>query len=183
MMAAVLASCANRSLKPSVKLLDSQSQPQDWSFSGRLALANGRDGGSGQLSWEQAGETSELQFVGAFGRGSWQLSVVPGEAVLRLNDGRVYRAGDVKQLIDQHSQWDIPLDALQNWVLGLPANTGKVSTRTDKIGRLEVLVQQGWRVTYNGYYDVDGTWLPRKLYAKKDGNTVRLIVKQWQISG
>jgi outer membrane lipoprotein LolB len=157
------------------------SEISEWHLQGRLALSNGRDGGSGQLSWHQADRRAELQFIGALGRGSWRLKVDDDLAELETAEHGVLQAPDVETLVSDRLGWQIPVDSLRYWVLGGldPLRTGH--DNFDRNGRLTYLRQAGWLVEYEGWIEVGDHWLPRKVTASQDGNRVRILVKNWRL--
>ena len=91
----------------------------DWALHGRLALSNGRDGGSGQLTWRQGLQEAELRFIGALGRGSWRLQVTAEQAELETAESGLLRAPDVGSLVRDHLGWEIPVDSMRYWVVGM----------------------------------------------------------------
>jgi outer membrane lipoprotein LolB len=155
----------------------------DWKLQGRLALSNGRDGGSGQLTWQQSPQRADLQFIGALGRGSWRLRVIENLAELETAQIGLVQAPDVQTLLRQHLDWEIPVDSMRFWVLGRLNPEEPGSDNFDRRGRLLRLRQSGWLVEYDGWIDVTGVWLPRKVTASRDGNQVRILVKTWTVSG
>lgn len=154
---------------------------QNWRLSARLAMSNGRDGGSGQLEWEQRGERAELRFHGAFGRRGWRLLATPEESILDLPTGERFSAPRVEDLVREHVGWEVPLDALRYWVRGQVAPDAPARTRHDRSGRLALIQQHRWRVEYEGHLEIGGTTLPRKITANRDGNRIRLLIKRWTI--
>ena len=46
----------------------------DWSLQGRVALSNGRDGGSGRIDWQQQGGHYSVALSAPITRQSWRLS-------------------------------------------------------------------------------------------------------------
>lgn len=170
----VVAGCAARQPRePVPPAMDS------WKMQGRLALANGRDGGSGTLFWEQSPSSTQLQFHGALGRGSWRLAADRSGAVLTLSDSRQFRAPSVSELIERHIEWDIPVDALTHWVLGRPApGTHQIGHGYD--GHIDLLQQFDWTIEFDGYRPISGHVLPRKIVARRGGDEVRLIVSDWE---
>ena len=155
----------------------------DWTLLGRLALSNGRDGGSGQLTWRQGPQRSDLKFIGTLGRGSWRLQVTEEAVELETAETGVLRAPDVETLVRDQLGWEIPFDSMRFWVLGM-LDPGREGTNSfDHRGRLIRLHQAGWLVEYHGWIDVDGVWLPRKVSASQDSDRVRILVKSWTVSG
>ncbi len=155
----------------------------NWTLQGRLALSNGRDGGSGQLTWQQGPQRADLQFIGALGRGSWRLQVTESLAKLDSAQTGVVQAADVQTLLHQHLDWEIPVDSMRFWVLG-KLNPGQPGVDNfDRRGRLLHLRQSGWLVEYDGWIETAGVWLPRKVTASRDGSRVRIMVKNWTVPG
>jgi len=152
----------------------------EWSITGRLAVANGRDGGSGELRWRQGRQRAHLQFVGALGRGSWELRISPGDARLSLADGSVYRAPDVESLARQYLAWDIPVTSLRYWIEGRPAPGAAHAASRDDEGRLVVLEQLGWTIRFDGQLPTERGERPRKMTARRGEEQVRLLIREWR---
>ncbi|MDX1570606.1 MAG: lipoprotein insertase outer membrane protein LolB [Xanthomonadales bacterium] len=158
--------------------------PDQWQLSGRLALSNGRDGGSGELEWDHGLAVpghDELRFHGALGRGSWRLKVTPDVAVLKTGDGQVQSAGDVSELVEHRTGWRIPVRALAHWVTGNPQPDVAHVPVDDSSSRSESFRQHDWLVTIEGYHQLGDRWLPRKIIARRDGDEVRLLIRSWQL--
>lgn len=152
---------------------------EHWQLKGRLALSNGRDGGSGTLTWQNSPQVSQLAFVGAFGRGSWRLTVTPGQAELTLSDGQIRRAADVTALIEAATGWQVPVQALRHWVTGQAEPGVPASVEAHPEGYLTSLRQHGWLVQFAGRRQVGDTSAPRKITATRGDERVRLLVKSW----
>ena len=93
-----------------------------WALAGRVALSNGRDGGSGQLEWTQGGGRTHLLLSAPITRQSWMLDVDPrGGATLQgLPEGSL-GGDDAAQLVQDATGWDIPVAALGCWLRGVAA--------------------------------------------------------------
>lgn len=154
---------------------------QRWGLRGRLAVSDGEDGGSGTLIWQQAPESTRMDFHGALGRGAWRLSVDPGEAELVLADGRNYRADSVDTLVRRELGWRIPVSDLSWWVRGLEAPGPVEGRRLDAEGNLVELSQRGWIIEYGRYRDMDGVSLPSKMTARRAERSVKLAVREWSL--
>jgi len=152
-----------------------------WSLSGRLAASDGKEGGSGALTWEQNASDTHMSFRGAMGKGAWELEAVPGKARLRFADGRDYSASTIAQLITAHMRAKVPVDALSWWVLGLARPSEWEDRQLDGEGRITNLRQFGWDVTFSGYKLKDQVWLPGKLVARNQQHTVKLAISDWTL--
>ncbi len=171
--------CATRQPTPAIEPL---AVPAQWELEGRLALANGRDGGSGTLSWSHRDNLSQLAFVGAFGRGAWRLTVTPVSAEIVLNDGQVRRAPEVGELVADLTGWQIPVEALTWWVVGSGQPGFPASEQRHESGYLTALRQHGWQVKFEGRLSAGSGTLPRKITAVRGNDRVRLLVKRWRLA-
>ena len=160
-----------------------------WSLAGRVALSNGREGGSGRIDWRQLGPRYEIELSAPVTRQGWRLSGAPGaEVVLDGLDGGPRRGTDAQALLREATRWDIPVDALAQWVRGTAADQARHGPATLAFGadgRLATLEQDGWRIAYSGWQPAPGTTaeLPGRVDATRGGARVRLVVDQWQPGG
>ena len=152
-----------------------------WALKGRLAVDDGEDGGSGHLDWQKSGRNFSMSFYGALGRGAWQLNADENSAVLKMADGKVYRAKTSGELVEQRIGWKIPVNALAWWVRGISAPGAWEMRELDGHGNLLKLSQQGWEIEYSRYQDSGGVSMPRKLTARRPPYTVKLAVQHWNL--
>ncbi|HMB60297.1 MAG TPA: lipoprotein insertase outer membrane protein LolB [Xanthomonadales bacterium] len=154
---------------------------KDWTLDGRLAIHDGKDGGSGSIIWVQAGSETELRFRGALGQGAWRLQAGETGARIELANGEVHRASSVAELVKQQVGWVIPVEALSWWVRGL-AQPGKQESRSlDDQGRLLKLAQAGWEVDFGKYADLYGATVPERITARRGKYLVKLVVRNWTL--
>lgn len=150
-----------------------------WRMTGRLAVSDKKEGGSGHFSWETSRSGSRMGFHGALGRGAWQLVADNSGAELELADGTVRRADTVERLVRLQVGWEIPVNNLAWWVRGLAA-PGEVTRQViDDQGNLTELQQDGWTIDYGNYRDFEGINLPVKLFARQSDWKVKLAIKEW----
>lgn len=154
----------------------------EWRLSGKLAASDGKDGGSGNFSWQRTSDLTFLSFRGAMGKGAWELEASDGLARLRFADGREYSASSLAQLVTSHLSARIPVDALSWWVLGLARPNGWKVRELDEVGRITHLQQFGWSVDFSGYREQQQLWLPGRLVARNGENTVKLVISEWTVS-
>jgi outer membrane lipoprotein LolB len=141
---------------------------QDWSLSGRIAVSNGSQGGSGRIDWQQAGERYAVSLSAPVTRQSWRLS---GDAAVAM--------------LHETTGWDIPVRALADWVRGVgapPAEFGQARVIYGEGGRPARLEQAGWVIDYTKWQDAGQPVLPARLVATRGQAKVRLIVDQWSLA-
>jgi outer membrane lipoprotein LolB len=160
-----------------------------WSLQGRVAVSNGRDGGSGRIDWRQHGARYEVALSAPVTRQSWRLSGEPGTARLEGIEGGPRSGSDATALLLEATRWEIPVAALASWVRGARASVaqyGAANPRYGPDGRLAQLAQAGWTIDYADWRPVAPAAsaaplleLPHRLNATRGQATVRLIVDEW----
>lgn len=153
-----------------------------WRLAGKLAASDGKDGGSGNFSWENLDAETHMSFRGALGKGAWELEASEGQAVLRFADGREYFATSIAQLVSAHMSTEVPVDALSWWVLGLARPNDWEKRQLDAEGRIIYLRQFGWDVDFSGYRLEQDVWLPGKLVARNQQHSVKLAISNWTLA-
>ena len=162
-----------------------QRQPA-WSLQGRIAVSNGRNGGSGRLDWIQQGPQYDVSLSAPITRQSWRLVGDATAARLEGLEGGTREGPDAAMLLRDATGWDIPVMALANWVRGARAPGGGTANATYGLdGRLLRLEQGGWSIDY--HWPLPGSdiavnalqTLPARLDARRGAASVRLIVDQW----
>ena len=151
-------------------------QATRWDLDGRAAVALGQQGWQASLNWRQTGADSELHLAGPLGIGALTIKVTP--AGLSLN-GAPPSDAVVAQLQDRLG-FELPLDNLRYWVLGIPdPNTPFELTRNaqDRAARLS---QAGWNIEYDDYMASDGDLLPKRLVLTHTDARVRIAVDRWE---
>jgi outer membrane lipoprotein LolB len=149
----------------------------DWSLSGRLAISNGKEGGSGRIEWRQAGPRFDVTLSAPVTRQSWRVTGGEGEAVLEGLEGGTRTGPDAAQLVFEATRWRIPVDALVGWLRGTGSPAATLDYAAD--GRLRRLTDGGWTVEYEGWRDVAGVELPDRIQAQQGEARVRLVIDQW----
>lgn len=155
-----------------------------WAMTGRVALSNGKDGGSGRIEWTQGGGRTQVTLSAPVTRQSWTLTTGADGAVLDgVPDGPL-RGSDTSRLLRESTGWEIPVAALGCWLRGVPADAEAMGQAASVFGidqRLLRIEQGGWVIDYTNWQpDPDsGIELPAKINAEQASNRVRLVVDRW----
>lgn len=149
----------------------------EWSLTGRIAVSNAGKGGSGRIEWNQRGERYEVALSAPVTRQSWRLAGGPGEARLEGLEGGPREGADAAAVLHEATGWDIPVEALADWLRALPAGGAAPRIAAGPDGRPLSIEQAGWSIAYE--WPVTGD-LPSRLDARRGDARVRLIVDQWQ---
>jgi outer membrane lipoprotein LolB len=146
---------------------------QGWSgydLRGRVAVAKGEDGFSGNLRWVQGPASTRLELDGPLGVGGARYE---------------FAAGDDAAALEQALGAPVPLASLRYWLLGVPdpdpALVAQESLEQGG-GRLAALRQAGWEIAYPRYARVAGSRLelPQRIEVRREGLRLRLWVDAWQ---
>ena len=188
---ALLAGCATTPARPvapvaSAEVLDDQrGQVVEWTLAGRIAVSNGREGGSGRIDWQQDSGSYLISLSAPVTRQGWRLSGDATRARLEGIKGGPLEGADAQSLLREATGWEIPVGALGNWIRGIGAagheyGPVKVSYGPDNLPvRLE---QAGWSVEYAEWLPVsNGPALPTRLVATQGQAKVRLVMDAWTL--
>lgn len=155
-----------------------------WAMSGRVALSNGKDGGSGRIEWSQGAGRTEVTLSAPVTRQSWTLTADMDGVTLDGVAGGPMRGDDAGQLLRQSTGWEIPVAALGCWLRGAPAGAdgmGEASSIFAIDQRLLRIEQGGWVIDYSNWQvdPASGVELPTRINAEQASNRVRLVVDRW----
>lgn len=150
----------------------------DWSLSGRIAVSDGHDGGSGRIDWIQHGLDFDIRLSAPITRQSWRLSKQGSLVRLEGLDGGPREGTDAQTLLQQAVGWVVPVDALSSWVRGARGPSPAV-LQFDAVGLPSLLDQGGWAVDYRAWTTDVQPPLPKKIFAAQGASHVRLQVDRW----
>lgn len=153
-----------------------------WTLEGLIAVSNGKDGGSGTLTWIQNGDRYDVtvRYNPITGQ-SVHLTGGPDGAVLEGVKGGPLQGASAEALMRRAIGWDVPLDELRAWVLAVRAQGGdaELSFGDNKLPSL--LQQDGWAVSYPVWDMTRQPPLPTKVFAENPPYKVRLAIKSWSL--
>ena len=156
-----------------------------WSLVGRIAVSNQGKGGSGRIEWSQRGATYEVGLSAPVTRQGWRLSGDAGHALLEGLEGGPRNGPDARLLLLEATGWDIPVQALADWIRGARApSLGPARIQYGINGLPWSIEQGGWLIEYqwpeSDPAEPDGTpLLPTRLDATRGEASVKLLVDEW----
>ena len=157
------------------------SDANHWTLQGRLFVSNGQDNGTGSFTWTQNGDHYEFTLRAPITGKSFRLVGGPDGAELDGLDGGPQRGPDAEVLMRRVLGWNVPLDELRAWVLGVRAKdaSAELSFGDDKLPSL--LQQDGWAVSYPAWDTTRQPPLPTKVFADKPPYKVKLAIESWSM--
>lgn len=180
----VAAAAAQQVRAAALGLADADCAAPAWVMTGRVALSNGKDGGSGQLEWTQGAGRTHMLLSAPITRQNWILDVDARGATLQGVPNGPLHGDDAARLLRDATGWDIPVEALGCWLRGVAANPAASGVARIDFGAdlLPVRIEQGgWVVDYSGWKPDPFTRLPMpsRINAQRGENRVRLVVDRW----
>jgi outer membrane lipoprotein LolB len=152
-----------------------------WLIKARLAVSDGKHGGSGSLTWRQEGESYDFTLRAPVTGRSFRLHGGPDGAVLDGLDRGQMRGPDAQHLLARALGWRVPLAQLSDWVRGMRAPGAPATVRFGSNHLLSKLVQDGWTVKYLDWYDRQQLPLPRRVFASRGPYRVRVSIQSWSL--
>ena len=174
-----LGACVStRPLPPSVNWQERAAELQqsaNWQLDGRAAVAFGTQGWQATLYWQQDGTSSEVHLAGPFGVGAMVLRQGPDG--LALNGAPPSDA--VMSQIQDRLGFDLPLQNLRYWLLGVPDPSSPFELVRNDQDRAKSLSQAGWRIVYDRYTEVAADVLPARVILSREDVRVRVVIDHW----
>lgn len=149
----------------------------NWSFTGRLAVSQGNNGGNARIEWRQNGPDFDIQLSAPITRQSWRLRQAAGKVSLEGLDGGLREGVDAEAMLQEATGWRIPLAAMAAWIRGVRA-PGSSDLSFDQHGLPATIRQDGWAVEYRGWFAATPA-LPEKVFARQGEASVRVVVESW----
>ncbi len=186
---ALLAGCVAAPTRPVVAtsgMLDAQTGRERalaahtrWSLEGRLGVSDGHDSGSGSLQWEQDGATFRFTVHAPVTGKTWVLSGDAQRARLEGLRDEPVEGGDAASLLRREVGWQVPFAQLVDWARAARA-PGEAQVQFDAQGLPAQIEQDGWIVKYSDYDMAQSPPLPRRVFASRGEQRVRLAIRDWQ---
>ncbi len=159
----------------------------DWHIKGRAAIKTPNESGSVSLVWDQRSADFVVTMAGPLGQSIARMEGVADGAgeyfvTLQMPNQEPVMSYSADQLLFDHTGMELPFQALQDWVRGVPMVNMPFSYALNDHGYLSELQQDDWLVEYQSYTLVDGFNLPSKIKAQRDETTVIVSIRDWQIT-
>jgi outer membrane lipoprotein LolB len=166
---------------------------EQWEFKGRMAVKiddpeqrNQQSGGQASINWQQVDVVSRIRLSGPLGIGAWELVWSPEQVTASDAKGertiRYTGPAAAEKFMRSELGWVFPADSIRFWVRGLPAPHAGAKEQFDADGRLALIRQQDWEVTYDRYGNFDGLQLPARLTISGKGVRLRLVITRWELN-
>ena len=186
--ALLLAACTPAPVRPDQALLAAQNAREhklagldNWTLRGRLGVSNGEQGGSGSLVWLRKGAAYDFELQAPVTGRSFRLRGDAGHVRLEGLDRGVLEGSDARALLAQALGWKVPMAQLDYWVRGMRAPHTQARLLFGEDNLPERLVQDGWTVEYRDWYADTDPPLPRRVFARRGDDRVKLVIRSWSL--
>lgn len=154
----------------------------DWTLTGRVAVAAGEQGFSGGLRWRQAGARAEIDMRGPFGGAALAIRL-DGEAITVTDaSGTTLGGEEARRITREYLGAPLPLHELRYWLVGAPAPDSGFRETLGANARLAALEQAGWQVQYTRYAAAGGQVLPDRIELTAGDVRLRLAISDWRFA-
>lgn len=161
-----------------------RAQIKNWEIRGRLGIQTENDGGTLDIIWKQAEQDFSIRLIAPFGAGNYLVQGDNSFVEIRYPDGQIETVNNIDDVFSSILKVNLPVNAVRDWVRGLPAKTLPVETISwNKQGLLHTLRQSGWNVEMKKYAGKK-ILLPHAIYLTRDDNEeldIRLVLRQWLV--
>ncbi len=186
-----IAGCAgNRAVSRPAAAVDSAQAEREravdalssWSFSGRIAVSDGRDGGSARIEWQQSTDRAEITLRAPVSGQTWKLSGddASGWTLHGTRAGGVQGA-NAEALLLRETGWRLPFSALRRWLFGLRAGAGDEILLREGGLPSKLVSADGWSIEFVDYDESLRPALATRLRADRPPHKVRLAISTWQL--
>ncbi len=154
----------------------------DWTLTGRVAVAAGAEGFSGGLRWRQDGARAEIDMRGPLG-GTALAIRADGKAITVTDaSGATLDGEEARRITREYVGAPLPLSELRYWLLGAPAPGSEFRETLGTDARLAALEQAGWQVRYTRYGVAGGQVLPERMELTAGDVRLRLAISGWRLA-
>ena len=154
-----------------------------WNLYARGALRLEGEAYNIGIRWQRHADGRFMMLLEApFGQGVLRISSnAPGQYLLRLPDGQLFKNSSAEALLLDVAGWSLPIDGLDYWVRGLPHPDSVHSLRLNSAGRAQSIRQDNWDIAYLDYFgEANELPLPRRFSLTNDKLRLKLVIERWQ---
>ena len=158
-----------------------------YSIQAKLAVQYAGKGYTGRLIWQHLPQQDELDMFSPLGQKILHIHRDADSVMLTDQSGKVYQAKDVASLTGSLLGWQLPLDGLSQWILGLPSAHSLYQASYLPEGAPAQLLQDNWQIDYDAYQPTTlppalatPVNLPTSMRLRQGDIRLKLMITDWQ---
>jgi outer membrane lipoprotein LolB len=148
---------------------------RQWSFDGRVSVADGRESWSATIVWAHVDGKDEIKLSGPLGQGAAVITLTNDLVTIDRGDEKLRQSKEVDEFIHEQLGMFVPVRALRYWVLGLTHPDSPFLEVGDGFS------QSKWDVHYLQMQNQGKEWLPRKMGIEQGEAKLKLIIDKWTL--
>lgn len=151
-----------------------------FTLKGRMGIQSNGKGYSVGTQWVHQDQLNTIKILSPIGSEIAKIQASTDGVELTTNDGKVYTAKDAETLTLETLGWSLPMQGLEDWVLGRPSHKLPEMIEWDRQGKVVKMLQNGWKIEYPEYMTVGNFNLPRKIWLTHPKLSLKMVVEQWE---
>ena len=151
-----------------------------YALNGKVAVAANGQGFTAGLRYQQQPQRADLALDGPLGIGGMRIGLAEHGLAVTNSRGEALDGEAARAEIERRLGFELPLNELRWWLLGLPAPGDAQLEAAPDSGEIRGFVQNGWHVAINTRAPALGFSLPQRLTAEREGARLKLFVERWQ---
>ena len=151
-----------------------------YALAGKVGVAANGQGFSAALRYEQQPRHADLALDGPLGIGGMRIALEENRLGVTNSRGEALDGEAARAEIERRLGFELPLDELRWWLLGLPAPGQSDVDAAPDTGEIRGFVQNGWHVAINTRAPALGFSLPQRLTAERGGARLKLFIERWR---
>lgn len=184
----ILTACATQPAPPSAPASATNVNKQhlatlaaikSFKLKGRLGVVTQKQGFSGGIEWQHQQASDNIDVYSPLGSKIANIAKTADAVTLTDQNGHSIKAQDTESLTDMTLGFMLPLTGLGDWAIGRPTASKVDTSSWDEKGRLLMLKQDGWNISYENYTETNGIDLPNKIVLKSEKVNLKLLVENW----
>ncbi|MGL4829750.1 MAG: lipoprotein insertase outer membrane protein LolB [Vibrio sp.] len=162
-------------------------QIQAYQLTGKLGYIAPNQRQSFNFQWQKTPQKLSLRLTNFLGQSVLNLQVDEQGAQVDTYDDQIYRDQDAQNLIRNLTGLDIPVEQLEDWILGLPTQAShyELNEQNTLASLTKLASTVEWQVEYQRYQAIE--WqnqlipLPDKLKLQQNKTSIQLVISQWML--
>lgn len=155
---------------------------------GKIGYLSPQQRESFNFQWRRSDQNSQLRLTTFLGQTILSLSISPQGAIVETYDDRTLSGANADELIHQLTGLNLPVAALQNWLVGNPIQADHYQfNATHTLAALQTKINdQVWQLDYLHYRDETfGKTLlplPTQLKLQQQDTTLNIVISKWVLN-
>ena len=159
--------------------LASLAKIQAFSLKGRLGVVTQKQGFSGSIEWQHHASADNIDVYSPVGGKVANIAKNTSGVTLTDQKGHSIQANNAEELTETTLGFRLPLTGLSDWAIGRPTASKIETISWDAQGRLTLLKQDGWDISFENYIKSNDNFLPSKITLKSEKVNLKLLVENW----